>query len=81
MSEEEKSVILPGDIPVSAEKYQTFLSPVVSDLAASILVDPFEMGVKPPRRVGFVDVAEIRRKIRATRRKFNRLLKKYEKGD
>ena len=40
--------------------------------------DPLEMGVKPPRRSGFVDVAEIRAKIRVTRRKVNRLLKKYE---
>jgi len=42
--------------------------------------DPLQMGVRPPREVGFVDAAAIKRKIRATRKKVNRLLKKYEEG-
>lgn len=41
-------------------------------------LDPLEMGVTPPRRYGLIDVAAMRREIRATRRKVNRLLKKYE---
>ncbi len=76
----EDSVIRPSDIPVKADKYKTVLSPVVSDLAASIFAsppDPLEMGVRPPRRFGFVDATEVRRKIRATRRKINWLLKRY----
>jgi len=79
--EKNKSVIRPSDIPVKTEKYRTVLSPVVSDLAASILAsppDPLEVGVRLPRRFGFVDATEIRRKIRATRRKINRLLKRYK---
>ena len=78
---EKKSVILPDDIPVKTDIHQVFLSNRVTDLAASILLfppDPLEMGVTPPRRLGFVDITEIRRKIRATRRKVNQLLKKYE---
>lgn len=47
MSMKKDSVIRPGDIPVKANRYKTVLSPVVSDLAASLLVDPLEMGVKP----------------------------------
>jgi hypothetical protein len=72
-------VIRPGDIPVKAKHFKTVLSPVVSDLAASILkdIDPLEMGVRPPRRLGFVDVAEWRQKIRATRRRVNQLLRNY----
>lgn len=35
----ESSVIRPDDIHVEAEKYQTFVSPVISDLAATILAE------------------------------------------
>lgn len=42
--------------------------------------DPLGMGVRPPRRLGFVDIAEWNQKIRATRRKANRLLRKYAGG-
>ena len=42
---------------------------------------PMEMGVTPPRRHGFVDIAAIKREIRATREKVNRLLRKYEEED
>lgn len=59
---DKKSVILPDDISVGAEKHETVLSPVISDLAASILLDPLQMGVRPPRRVGFVDAAAIKEK-------------------
>jgi hypothetical protein len=38
---------------------------------------PLEMGVRPPRRLGFVDAAEMKREIRALHRKVNRLLKKH----
>ena len=41
---------------------------------------PLEMGIRPPRREGFVDAAAVRRKILATRRKVNRFLRKYMKG-
>jgi hypothetical protein len=82
--DEKKSVILPGDIPVAADKHQTVASPVASDLVASILSsppDPLEMGVKP--RYGILAdfkylVALDNRKIKQLRKKVNRLLKKYE---
>lgn len=78
MSEKEKSVIRPGDIPVGTRHFRTVLSP---DLAASILVDPLVMGVKPPYG-SLADfkhlVALDNRKIKKLREKVDNLLKKYE---
>lgn len=77
------SVIRPGDIPVKANRYKTVLSPVVSDLAASLLVDPLEMGVKPIPSVpvDFLGLdSKDSGKIGKRREKVDNLLKKYEEG-
>ncbi len=44
---------------------------------AGPLPNPLEIGVRPPRRHGFIDVAEAQRRVRATRRKVDQLLKKF----
>jgi hypothetical protein len=78
---EEKSVIRPSDIPVKAKKYTTVLSPVVSDLAASCLVEPLKMSVRPPvgslvdfKFLHLLDTQE----IKILREKVDRLLEKYK---
>ena len=78
MSKEKEGAIRPGDIPVKTDKHETVLSPVVSDLAASLLIDPLQMSVRPPRGRQIVDGTEFNREIRATREKVDNLLKKYE---
>lgn len=84
MSKRKKgSVILPGDIPVEADRYQTVLSPVVSNLAASFLslpLDPLEMGVTSPCG-SLADfkylIALDKRKIERLRKRVRQLLQKY----
>jgi len=39
--------------------------------------DPLEMGVRPPRKQQLADIAIVRGKIRATRRRIRKLLQRY----
>jgi hypothetical protein len=85
MSEKKKrSVVLPSDTRVEAEKYETYVPRISADLAVSILSsppDPLEMGVTPPYG-SLADfkhlVALDNRKIKRLREKVDKLLKKYE---
>jgi|WetSurMetagenome_2_1015567.scaffolds.fasta_scaffold1109153_1 hypothetical protein len=75
---DEGNVIRPRDIPVKANEYQTYLSPVVSDLALLFLKNPplrIDANASPP---GFVESTELNREIQTTRKNARNLLKKYE---
>jgi hypothetical protein len=78
VSKKEKSVIRPDDIPIKTDRYQTVLSPVVSDLAASILDSPPDRTKPAPG--GSYYHAETFAEIETRREKVDELLKKYEGG-
>jgi len=77
MSEKkEKSVVLPSDTQVKADKYATFVPRISADLAVSILSSPPDR-TKPAPGGPYYHIKTFEQ-IKARREKVDKLLKKYE---
>jgi hypothetical protein len=71
-----KSVVLPSDTRVKAEKYETYVPRISGDLAAAILSDPPDRTKPAPGKPYYR--AETFAEIETRREKVGKLLKKYE---
>jgi hypothetical protein len=76
LSEKAKSVVLPSDTQVQAEKYETFIPQIAGDLAIATLSNPPDR--TKPASGGSYYRTETFADIENRREKVNGLLKKYE---
>jgi hypothetical protein len=80
MSKEKKrSVVLPSDTQIKADKYATFVPRISADLAVAILSNPPDRTKPAPGRSYYH--LETFEEIEARREKVDKLLEKYKDGD